>query len=160
LLHKSITKTIGPNNNGSGTSWLVALPKIKNKNKIPPFSFQSTKCHLGSIPKGMMNKNQNINTTFKFKVFVNSRNKWSLMLIATPTSNCNTLSCKTIFQWKSKRKSKVTPSYKLHLSCCKKTHVQTIGIQVQNTQNNHMFFLCASEFQRDERWYSQTTPWG
>jgi hypothetical protein len=70
------------------------------------------------------------------------------MLIATPTSNCNKSSSKTIFQWKRKKKSKVTPSYKLHLLCFKKTHVQTIGIQVQNTQNNHMFLLCVSEFQK------------
>jgi len=105
LLHKSIAKTTWPNNSGSGTSWLVALPKNFYKKKIPPFSFQSTKPHWGSIPKGVMNKNQDINTTFTFKVLVNSRNKWSLMLIATPTSNCNTLSSKTTFQWKRKVKS-------------------------------------------------------
>jgi hypothetical protein len=80
------------------------------------------------------------------------------MLIATPTSNCNTLSSKTIFQWKRKVKSIVPPLYKLHLSCFKKTHVQTIEIQVQNTQNNHMFFLCALKFQKMKD--DKTTPWG
>jgi hypothetical protein len=29
----------------------------------------------------------------------------------------------------------------------KKTHLQTTKIQVQNTQNNHMFVLCVLEFQ-------------
>jgi hypothetical protein len=75
LLHKSITNTTKPKDSGSGTSWLVAFPKKNLKKEIPPFSFQGTKPHLGSTPKGVMNKNQDINTTFTFKVFVNSRNK-------------------------------------------------------------------------------------
>jgi len=68
-------KTTRPNDNGSGTSWLVALPKNFFKKEIPTLSFQGTKPHLGSIPKGVMNKNQDINTTFTFKVYVNSKNK-------------------------------------------------------------------------------------
>ncbi len=38
----------------------------------------------------------------------------------------------------------------IHIKTCtqiKKTHLQTTRIQVQNTQNNHMFVLCVLEFQ-------------
>jgi hypothetical protein len=49
----------------------------------------------------------------------------------------------------------------MHIEICtqiKKTHLQTTKIQVQNTQNNHMFVLCVLEFQsmKDETFGSHT----